>query len=139
LDAIHLTETHNQNPVALGPLKEWHSMPSIPIRGKHGIAILTATALESIKTDSKVAASCIKREGQHIWLISAYFPNSLEGTKATIKRLRAVLNTLKTKQVILAGAFNFTETLSLFDTGGLLPPSIAKNKNAEAIQEVLND
>jgi hypothetical protein len=34
------------------------------------------------------------------WLISAYFPNSLEGTKATIKELRAVLNTLKTKEFL---------------------------------------
>jgi hypothetical protein len=27
LDVIHITETHDQNPVALGPLKEWHSTP----------------------------------------------------------------------------------------------------------------
>jgi exonuclease III len=110
-----------------------------PIGGRLGTAMLTATAPEGVKTDSNVAASCIKWEGQHIWLISAYFPNSLEGTKATIKGLRAVLNTLKTKRVILAGDFNCTETLSSFDTGGLLPPLIAKDRNAEAIQEVLND
>jgi exonuclease III len=132
LDAIHLTETHDQNPVALGPLKEWHSMPSVPIEGRHGTAILTAMAPEGVKTDSNITASCIKWEGQHIWLISAYFPNSLEGTKATIKGLRAMLNTLKTKQVILAGDFNSTETLSSFDTGGLLLPSIAKDRNAES-------
>jgi hypothetical protein len=85
LDAIHLTETHDQNPVALGPLTEWHSMPSVPIGGRHGTAMLTATAPEGVKTDSNVAASCIKWEGQHIWLISAYFPNSLEGTKPPSK------------------------------------------------------
>jgi hypothetical protein len=100
--------------------------------------MLTATAPEGVKTDSNVAASCIKWEGQHIWLISAYFPNSLEGTKA-IKGLKVVINTLKTKQAILAGDFNFTETLSSFDTGGPLPPLIAKDRNAKAIQKVLND
>jgi hypothetical protein len=59
-------------------------------------------------------------------------------TKVTIKSLRAILNTLKTKRVILAGDFNSTETLSSFDTGGPLSPSEAKDKNTEAIQEVLN-
>jgi hypothetical protein len=61
------------------------------------------------------------------------------GDKPTIKGLRAVLNTLKTKRVILAGDFNSTKTLSSFDTGGPLPPSIAKDRTAKAIQEVLND
>jgi hypothetical protein len=42
------------------------------------------------------------------YLANLSFPNSLEGTKATIKGLRAVLNTLKTKRVILAGDFNST-------------------------------
>jgi hypothetical protein len=66
----------------------------------------------------------------------------LRGNKSTIKSLRAILNTLKTKQVILARDFNFTETLSSFDTkGGIGPlsPSQAKDRNAEAIQETLND
>jgi hypothetical protein len=65
--------------------------------------MLMATAPESIKAETNVATSCINWEGQHIWLISAYFPNSLEETKVTIKSLRAILNTLKTKRVILAG------------------------------------
>jgi hypothetical protein len=86
-----------------------------------------------------VAASCINWEGQHIWLISAYFPNSLEETKVTIKSLRAILNTLKTKQVIPAGDFNSTETLLSFETEGPLSPSQAKDRNTEIIQDVLND
>jgi hypothetical protein len=45
-----------------------------------------------------------------------------------------MLSGLKSKRVILAGDFNFTETLSSFDTGGLLPPSHAKKSNAQAIQ-----
>jgi hypothetical protein len=101
--------------------------------------MLMATAPESVKVETNVAASCINWEGQHIWLISAYFPNSLEETKVTIKSLRAILNTLKTKRVILARDFNSTETLLSFDTRGPLFPSQAKDKNAEAIQEVLND
>jgi hypothetical protein len=55
---------------------------------------------------ANVVASCINWEGQHILLISAYFPNSLKETKVTIKSLRAILNTLKTKRMILAGNFN---------------------------------
>jgi hypothetical protein len=101
--------------------------------------MLMATAPESVKAETNVAASYINSEEQHIWLISAYFLNSLEETMVTIKCLRAILNTLKTKRVILARDFNSTETLSSFDTGGPLSPSQAKDKNAEAIQEVLND
>jgi hypothetical protein len=48
LRVIHIAETHDQNPVDLGPLKEWHSMPFILIGGKHDTAILTATAPESV-------------------------------------------------------------------------------------------
>jgi hypothetical protein len=39
LDVIHIAETHDQNPVALGPLKEWHSTLSTPVRGRHGTAM----------------------------------------------------------------------------------------------------
>jgi hypothetical protein len=42
LDAIHLTKTHDQNPVALGPLQEWNFMLSTPIGGKHSTAMLTS-------------------------------------------------------------------------------------------------
>jgi hypothetical protein len=55
LNAIHIAETHDQNPVALGPLKEWHSTPSTPVGGKHGTAMLTATAPESVKAETNVA------------------------------------------------------------------------------------
>jgi hypothetical protein len=139
LNAIHIAEIHDQNPVALGPLKEWHSTPSTLVGGRHGTAMLMANALESVKAESNVAAFCINWEGQHIWLISAYFPNSLEETKVTIKSLKAILSTLKTKRVILARDFNSTETLSSFDTKGPLFSSEAKDKNTKAIQEVLND
>jgi endonuclease/exonuclease/phosphatase family metal-dependent hydrolase len=50
-----------------------------------------------------------------------------------------MLSGLKSKRVILAGDFNSTETLSSFDTGGPLPPSHAKESNAQAIQTLLNE
>jgi hypothetical protein len=81
----------------------------------------------------------ISWEGQPIWLITAYFPNALEGTKATIMALRNILRTIKGKRVILAGDFNSTETLSFFDTGGPKRPSKAKEPNAESVQELLNE
>jgi hypothetical protein len=30
LNSIHIAETHEDNPVALGPLAGWHTTPSIP-------------------------------------------------------------------------------------------------------------
>jgi hypothetical protein len=59
LNALHFAKTHDQNPVALGPLKEWHSTPSTLVGGRHGIAMLTETAPESVKAETNVAASCI--------------------------------------------------------------------------------
>jgi hypothetical protein len=85
LDVIHIAETHDQNPVARGPLKEWHSTPFISVGGRHGTVMLIATAPESVKAETNVAASCINWEGQHIWLISAYFLNSLEETNVTLR------------------------------------------------------
>jgi hypothetical protein len=52
LNAICIAEIHDQNPVAMGPLKEWHSTPSTPVGGRHGTAMLTATAPESVDDES---------------------------------------------------------------------------------------
>jgi hypothetical protein len=59
LDAIHLTETHDQNPVTLGPLHKWHSMPSTPVGGKHGTAMLTSLPPNDTRVDTNVSATCI--------------------------------------------------------------------------------
>jgi hypothetical protein len=40
--------------------------------------------------------------------------------------------------VILTRDFNSTETTSTFDVGGVKPPLGFKEKNAEAIQDLLN-
>jgi endonuclease/exonuclease/phosphatase (EEP) superfamily protein YafD len=93
-----------------------------PPQCKHGTATVTATEPVLNKVDTNVAATMISWEGQPIWLITAYFPNALEGTKATIMALRNILRTIKGKRVILAGDFNSTETLSSFDTGGPKTP-----------------
>jgi hypothetical protein len=67
LDAIHLTETHDQNPVALGPLKEWHSIPSTPTgEGTHGTAMLTSLPPNDTRADTNVSATCISWERQLI-------------------------------------------------------------------------
>jgi hypothetical protein len=41
--------------------------------------------------------------------------------------------------VILTGDFNSTKTTFTFDVGGVKPPSGSKKKNAEAIQDLLNE
>jgi hypothetical protein len=139
LDAIHLTETHDQNPVALGPLKEWHFTPSTPVGGIHGTATLTSLPPNDTRVDTNVSTTCISWENQPIWLVTAYFPNELRDAKATVSRLKKILSGLKSKRVILAGDFNSTETLSSFDTGGPLPPSHAKESNAQALQTLLDE
>jgi hypothetical protein len=58
LDAIHLTETLDQNLVALGPLKEWHSMPSTPTgEGTHSTAMLTSLPPNDTRVDTNVSAT----------------------------------------------------------------------------------
>jgi hypothetical protein len=139
LDTIHLTKTHDQNLVALGPLQEWHSMPSTPVGGKHGTVMLTFLPPNDTRVDTNVSATCISWEGQPIWLVTAYFPNNLVGTKTTVSRLKRMLSRLKSKRVILVGDFSFTETLSTFDTSGPLAPSHAKEANAEVVQTLLSE
>jgi hypothetical protein len=56
LDVIHITKTHDQNPVALGLLKEWHSTPSVLVGGRHSIAMLMAMAPERVKSETNVVA-----------------------------------------------------------------------------------
>jgi endonuclease/exonuclease/phosphatase (EEP) superfamily protein YafD len=80
------------------------------------MATIIATEPILNKVDTNMAATTISWEGQPIWLIMAYFPNALKGTKVTITALRNILRTIKDKRVILAGDFNSTETLSLFDS-----------------------
>jgi hypothetical protein len=56
-----------------------------------------------------------------------------------MSRLKRMLSRLKSKRVILAGDFNSTETLSTFDTGGLLAPSHAKKANVKVVQTLLSE
>jgi hypothetical protein len=136
LNAIHIMETHDDNPVALGPLAGWHATPSTPVGGKHGTAVVMALQPEKCMVDTNVDATLTTWEYQPIWLVTAYFPNDLESAKATIKALKGIMRKLKSKRVILSGDFNSTETRSLYDTEGALPPTNTKNTNA--IQEILD-
>jgi hypothetical protein len=92
---------------------------------------------EKCMVDTNVAATLTTWEYQPIWLVTAYFPSDLESAKATIKALKGIMRRLKSKRVILSGDFNSTETRSLYNTGGALPPTNTKNTNA-AIQEILD-
>jgi hypothetical protein len=110
LNAIHITKTHNNNPVALRPLAGWHSTLFTPVEGKHGPEVVTALQPEKYMVDTNIAATLTTWEHQPIWLVMAYSPNDLENAKATIKPLKGIIRTLKNKRVILTGDFNSTET-----------------------------
>jgi hypothetical protein len=101
--------------------------------------MLTSLPPNDIRVDTNVSAICISWEGQPIWLVTAYFPNDLVGTKTTISRLKRMLSGLKSKRVILVGDFNSTETLFTFDTGGPLAPSHAKEANTEVVQTLFSE
>jgi hypothetical protein len=49
--------------------------------------VVTPTPPENCMADTNVAAILTMWEHQPIWLITAYFPNDLENTKATVKAL----------------------------------------------------
>ena len=66
LNAVQITETHDDNPVATGPLYGWHSTPSVPVGGKHGTATITADPPSASKADTNVSASLITWEQQPI-------------------------------------------------------------------------
>lgn len=138
LDAVHITETHDQDPTGPGPLQDWKCTPSNHKGGIHGTATITASPIKASRTAENVAASQISWEGQLIWLVTAYFPNALEGTVKTVRALDRILTNLKGRRIILSGDFNSTETLSSFEVGGTKTPSNGKAANAEAIQELLD-
>lgn len=139
LDAVHLVETHDTNPVGKGPLQGWTAPMSTPEGNKHGAATATAAAPTRVLTDTNVSASAILWEDQEIWLVTAYISNHREVALETYKRLDTMFaRHLKSKRIILAADFNSTETLSSFDTGGPKPPSSSKDNNAEDAQQFLD-
>ena len=79
LNALLITETHNLNPVKMGPLQDWHSTLSTPVGSKHGTVVVSRDPPRTPINHTNVAASQLSWEGQEIWLIAAYFPNDLEG------------------------------------------------------------
>ena len=123
LTAVHITETHDYPLSSHRSSEEWHATASAPVGGIHGTATLTHTLPSDTRSATNVAAAMIEWEGQHIWLVTAYFPNAEEGTRQTISAINSILRKLKGRRIILAGDFNATETMSSFDTGGTAPPS----------------
>jgi hypothetical protein len=107
---------------------------SVPVEGKHS----TAPQGKSYK-ETNVTAIALNWENQEMWLITAYFPNDLKGTKATVQAQYKTLCRFETKRLILTGDFNSTKSTSTFDVGGARSHSGSKKRNAEAIQNLLSE
>ena len=73
-----------------------------------------------------------------MWLITAYFPNSLKKTVATTRAVDAMLCQKHGARIILAGDFNSTETTSRSSTGGLLEASNHRTERAACVQQLLD-
>ena len=68
--------------------------------------------------DVNVSQIQVSWEKEVVWLITAYFPNSLKETVATTRAVDAMLCQKHGARIILAGDFNSTETTSRSSTGG---------------------
>ena len=80
----------------------------------------------------------VKWEKETLWVITAYFPNELPGTIATVKAVDAMLRQKHGARVILAGDFNSMETLDRSSTGGLLDASKHRADRAACVQQLLD-
>ena len=136
IDAFFLTETHNHTIFN----KNWKVVQSTNWGVKrHGTAIATPHEINCSLNDWNVAAAkLMASEGQYIWHVAAYFPNSLSETIEAVKAVDGILASTKGERVMLAADFNTTETLSSWDTGGVLPPTDHRSPRVKIIQELLD-
>ena len=78
----------------------------------------------------------VKWKKETLWVITAYFPNELPATIATVKAVDAMLCQKHGARVILAGDFNTTETLDRSYTGSLLDASKHRADKAACVQQL---
>lgn len=136
LDAILIAETHNHTIFN----SNWNVIQSTSGGDRrHGTAVITPHEISRSLNDWNVAAAkLLTSEGQDMWHIAAYFPNSLPEAIEAVKAVDRVLTHTKGTRVMLAADFNATETLSSYDTGGVLPPTDHRGRRATIIQELLD-
>ena len=86
--------------------------------------------------DVNVSQIQVSWEKEVVWLITAYFPNSLKETVATTRAVDAMLCQKHGARIILAGDFNSTETTSRSSTRGLLEASNYRTERAACVQQL---
>ena len=137
-DVLHITETHDSAATLSTPTDTWSCHPSTRGVKSQGAATLTRLEVSKASSDTNVSLVQVKWEKETLWVITAYFPNELPDTIATVKAVDAMLRQKHGARVILAGDFNSTETLDRSSTGGLLDASKHRADRAACVQQLLD-
>ena len=138
IDVLHITETHD-TPVSLTtPTDTWSCHSSAKGIKSQGAATLTRLVASEATSDTNVTLVQVAWEKELVWLVTAYFPNNLPGTIATVRAVDTMLCKKHSARVIMAGDFNSTETLATSSTGGLLDASNHRAERADCIQQLLD-
>ena len=123
VDVLHVTETHDSAAALSTPTDTWSCHPLTRGIESQRAANLTRLEVSKASSDTNVSLVQMKWEKETMWVITAYFPNELPDTIATIKAVDAMLQQKHGARVILAGDFNSTETLDRSSTRCLLDAS----------------
>ena len=120
IDVLHITETHDYMEKLTTPADTWSCHSSTSGIKSQGAATFTHLDVTNASSDTNVSLVQVTWKKETVWLVTAYFPNDLEGTIATTRAVDTMLCQKHGARIILAGDFNSTETLSKSSTGGLL-------------------
>ena len=126
VDVLHVTETRDSAATLSPPTDTWSCHPSTRGIKSQGAATLTRLEVSKASSDTNVSLVQVKWEKKTLWVITAYFPNELPDTIATVKAVDAMLRQKHGARVILVGDFNSMETLDRSSTGG--PPSTGQKE-----------
>ena len=85
IDVLHITKTHNCKESLTTPSNTWSCHLSDEGNKSHKATTFTRIAIKGATSDMKVSQVKVIWEKEAIWLITAYFPNDLQGTIDTTR------------------------------------------------------
>ena len=89
IDVLHITETHDSLEKLTTPTDTWSCHSSDSGTKSQGAATFTRLETKEATSDRNVSQVQVVWEKETVWLVTAYFPNDLEGTIATTRAVDA--------------------------------------------------
>ena len=85
MDFLHVTKTHDTTVELTTPLDVWSCHASTAGVKSQGAATMLRLMVKEASGDVNVSQIQVSWEKEVVWLITAYFPNSLKETVATTR------------------------------------------------------